>query len=138
MNPARVVLIVAVVVYLVSMPLDIFCIDGKCSDWQGWGALAFGWLVLAGADANMAWLANPMLLVAWISILLDRRLVALGFALGALVIGLSFLTFETVVTNEGGVASAITGYRLGYWVWLASMAVTVLSALMIRPEQARQ
>lgn len=138
MTPARVVLIAAIVVYLACMPLDAFCVGGKCSDWQGWGILVFGWMLLAGSDANIVWVANPALFIAWITILLNQRLAALLFSLGALAIGLAFLWFKNVVTNEGGVISPITGYKAGYWVWLASMGITVLSALLIRPEQARQ
>jgi len=137
-TPARAVLIVAVVVYLACLPFDAFCAGGQCSDWQGWGILVFGWLLLAGADANSVWLANPLLFVAWICVLLNGRLAALLFSLGALVLGLAFLSFDNVVTNEGGVLLPITGYKVGYWVWLASMGLTVLSTLIIRPEQARQ
>lgn len=138
MTPARAVLIVAIVVYLACMPLDAFCVGGKCSDWQGWGILAFGGMLLASADSNIVWLANPILFLAWIMVLLNRRLVAVLLSLGALVIGLAFLSFKSVVTNEGGIQMPITGYKAGYWVWLASMGVTAVSALLIRPEQARQ
>jgi hypothetical protein len=133
-----VVLLVAIAIYLVCLPLDAFCVAGKCSDWPGWGILAFGALLVAAADANIVWLANPMLFVAWGTVWSGHRLVALAFGLGATVLALSFLSFRTVVTNEGGIAQPITGYKAGYWLWLACMAVTVVSALMLRPEQARQ
>jgi hypothetical protein len=138
MNPARYASLLAIVVYLACLPLDTFCVGGKCGDWPGWAALVFGALLVGATDANTVWLANPLLAVAWLCIWLDQRWVALAFALGALALALAFMSFKMVVTNEGGVPLAVTGYSTGYWVWIASMVLTVVAALLIRPEQARQ
>lgn len=138
MNPARYACLLAVAVYVVCLPLDAFCVAGKCGDWPGWGALAFGWLLVGATDANSMWLANPLLFASWLCTWLHQRWVALAAALGALVLALAFMSFKTVVTNEGGIPMAISGYAAGYWVWVASIALSIVAAVLIRPEQARQ
>jgi hypothetical protein len=136
MSPARVVLLVALVVYAACLPFDAFCVDGKCSDWPGWSILAFGWVYTGSTDANTVWLANPLLLLAWILVLLNKRMAAILFSLGALGLAFTFLAHESVITNEAGLAGAITGVKGGYWLWIASMVVTLVAALLIRPPQA--
>jgi len=40
----------------------------------------------------------------------------------------AFLLMGTVVTNEGGVPSRITGFKIGYWLWLGSMVAAWAAA----------
>ena len=47
----------------------------------------------------------------------------------SLAIAISFLLMTKVASDESGNLSVITGYRIGYWLWLASTGVAVASAL---------
>ena len=97
----------------------------------------FGWLALGGSVANLAWLANPALFLAWIATRAGLTMIALPCSVAALMLAASFPTMKTVVTNEGGVPLPITGMRVGYWLRLASMSVSVTASIMQHPGTRR-
>jgi hypothetical protein len=138
MTPARTLMLIAMVVYAACLPFDAICIDGNCSSWPAWSLAAFGILGVLLSDPGIAWFANPILAFTWLSIFLNWRWLAIAAGLGATALALSFLGHQTIIANEGGLVQKITGVRLGYWLWVASMGLTVVSALLLRPEQARQ
>ena len=58
--------------------------------------------------------------------------------MGALALGIAFLGVTTLdVSSDGPVE--ITGYGEGYWLWLASMAVALVAAMLSakRPQTAK-
>jgi hypothetical protein len=123
-------LIISVLLYVVCLPFDAFCVSHQCSNWPAWGILIFGPLGLpSGAVANWTWLANPALFSAWIFQFVGERLVAAILGFIACAIAVSFLFLRDVVTNEGGVPFPITGYRVGYWIWLSSMILCWFNSL---------
>lgn len=69
-----------------------------------------------------------MLFISWASFK-SAKDSALGTktALLAILFILSFLLYRTVLMNEAGHFGSITGYGLGYWLWLSS-AITTLAA----------
>jgi hypothetical protein len=90
--------------------------------------LFIGWLgVFRGI---FAWLANPLILVGWFLLVgrLPRAAAVCAFA--ATACAGSFLLYKTILTDEAGNHSKITGYGLGYWLWLAS-AVALLAASFV-------
>ena len=105
----------------------------------GWMALLFGWLgLLVGV---FAWLGNIFLFISWYEYFKEKYLNSLVWAVLALFISLSFLLYQEILTDEGGGKSPITGYGLGYWLWLISELFTVVSAtiaLTSRPRQTPQ
>jgi hypothetical protein len=116
--------------FAACLPWDAFCVHEVCSDWPSWSILLFGILgMLLGSAAALTWLANPILLAAWLMIYVGQKVPAAVLSLAALVIGASFLLATTVITNEGGNPSLITGYSIGHWLWLASMAASCVAAL---------
>lgn len=122
-------LALAVVVYGAALAEDeVFCVAGKCDDWPGYAVLLVGALAIGVGPANLAWLANPLALVAWVAIVAGRRWPALLLSAAALLVAASFMLAETVVTNEAGIANPVTGLGPGYWLWLASLAITGLAA----------
>lgn len=129
---SKTVLTVSVMLYGLCLPVEAFCQAGKCYG-SGIEILGFGWLSLGHGFASIAWLANPALFVAWISILARLKTVALATSLSAFALAASFLLARNVITNEGLVPVPITGYRIGYWLWLASTGVAVVAAKRINP-----
>lgn len=122
-------LAVALAVYVAALVQDeVFCVAGKCDDWPGYAVLLFGALAIGDEPGNLAWLANPLALVAWVAIVIGRRWPALLLSAAALLAAGSFILAETVVSNEAGIANPVTGLRLGYWLWLSSLAITCLAA----------
>src|SRR5262249_32211982 len=87
-----------------------------------------GWLgVFLGF---IAWLANPLLLMGWILLAVRRRRSAAACAFAAAVCAGSFLFCKPIVSDDAGHRSRITGYGLGYWLWLASAAVLLAASLV--------
>ena len=85
---------------------------------------------LLASGTNWTWLANPILFVAWAALASGEKTRAIGssfaasgLGLVALAIAVSFLFQREIVTNEAGILFPITGYRIGYWMWLSSIAV---------------
>jgi hypothetical protein len=120
----------SVVLFLACLPFDSFCINGSCSGWPSWGVLAFGFLGISASPANMIWIANPLLITSWLATFRRWTLFPLLLGGSALVLALTFLFAKTAVTNEGGIPFPITGYRTGYWLWLASMTMACIAALL--------
>jgi hypothetical protein len=114
---------------------------------DGWAAMLFGAvgsLSVLGYLSMAAWWANPALLIAWIALFFGARHYAVLWSAVSLVLGLSFLLFHLLpifrILPGGGMApdGEVTGVGLGYWLWLTSIAVCLLSALWgIREHSAK-
>lgn len=114
------------------LPLDSFCFEGVCHGWPGWGVLGFGLFGILSAPAGIAWFANPLLVITWLFLFFELTTPALLSAAAALALSASFLWFDHVGVSEGGNVSRITGYGLGYWLWLASAGCAFGAALIVR------
>ena len=77
----------------------------------------------------LAWLANPLLLLSWILCLTDELRAAFIASAAALLLAMSFLLHSTIVASEAPTYEAVTGYGLGYWLWLASMLIMAVGTL---------
>jgi hypothetical protein len=130
-NPVTVLLATSITLFVIALPLESFCVSGNCSDWPSWGVLAFGALGMGASTANCAWVANPLLLMAWFAIFRRSALLAILPGVAALIAAVAFLFAKTVITNEAGLPFPVTGYRAGYWFWLASMVMSCVAALWL-------
>ncbi|SFG01640.1 protein kinase family protein [Pontibacter chinhatensis] len=81
--------------------------------------------------ATFSWLANPALLIAWLTYK-ESRTTSHVFSILSLALMLSFLMFDEVIDNEAGHYNKIVGYQAGYWLWLSSSAVLAAGALLRR------
>ena len=96
------------------------------------GALTWGYHDRSEAFI-IAWLANPIIAVTWISYLRDARFAALISAMTALGLTLCFLLAKGVpgpgpegVNVADFETRAIISYGIGYWLWIASTAVLAI------------
>jgi hypothetical protein len=131
----------SVALFLGSLATECFYVDRNgIADSYGIGMmlLLIGWLGVL--TAIPAWLANPALLMAWATLFVRQRLVAVVVAGLALGFSLSFLAQRDILVNEGGGKSAIVGYGPGYWLWIASIGVLLVGASlgMILDSNARR
>jgi hypothetical protein len=94
----------------------------------GFLLLLIGWISLS--QGVVAWLANPLLLVGWQLLALRRVYAAAACAFTATVCAGSFLFRKTILTDAGGNHSSITGFGLGYWLWLASAAALFAASIV--------
>jgi hypothetical protein len=81
-------------------------------------------------DGIVAWFANPALLAAWIYFYLKRFKISLFFSFLAFCLIVSFFFQKTISVNEAGTMAEITGYGLGFWLWLASSVASTVAAII--------
>ena len=90
--------------------------------------LLMGWFeLLASPLQGIAWLANPALFAAWLLISARRRAAARTLSIVALALGISWMFHHDAITNEGGSPETVP-LKVGYWVWLISLMLSVISA----------
>lgn len=123
------VLIIGLGMFFISLFTTCFCTNVGCK--SSIEAFAFGWLALFFGQAAFAWLANPLIIIAWVLLIRDKKS-AWIFGFIATISSLLFLVFPTVIENEAGTYSQITKIQLGYWLWLSSCFVTFLGSLVLR------
>jgi len=125
--------IVSLVIFVICLTQHAFFIDR--SDYDGWsspiGLILVGWLPLLSGEASaLSWLANPLLLFSWIS-LFKLPKATLWTSLAALLLGLSFLSVEEIMSSEAPTYSKVTEIKAGYWLWLLSMLVLVIGVVYL-------
>jgi hypothetical protein len=138
---SRIATVISVSIYVACLPLPGFsCVKQQSAEcgMDGLDAMLFGaigGLLVLGYPSMAAWWANPALLIAWIALFFGARRYAVLCSAVSLVLGLSFLLFHLLpifrILPGGGMApdGEVTGVGLGYWLWLTSIAVSLLSAL---------
>jgi hypothetical protein len=111
---------VSVGLFAISLMCDGFYVDGASPRaWSlGFGELIAGWY--AAAEGIYAWWANPLLLVAWITFRSKSPVVSSLCTVVALAAMVSFLSVHRIEVSEGGGSARISGYGVGYWIWILS------------------
>jgi hypothetical protein len=106
-------------VYYAAFPMDK-------SIGNGWGALVAGWLGLL--EGIPAWLANPLLIAAWIAYARSGYQLSLLLSMAATGLMLSFALVTEMEIGTSGSAETITNYGLGYYLWVSSAIAQVFAA----------
>jgi hypothetical protein len=130
-RPQATVCVISLCIFLLALTQNGYYLDHVPRDaWApGWGEFAFGWLSLF--SGTIAWLGNPLLIASWITLYRNRVKASAILALLALAVMLSFLLNKKIIFNEAGSESRISGYGLGYWLWVTSALVVVLGTCFI-------
>jgi hypothetical protein len=121
-------LLTSIALFLFSLTQECFCTTKECSN--SITVLIAGAIGFIFGGAPITWLANPALLLSWIFIKWKPK-VSLLMSLLATFISLSFLHFDKILVNEGGTMSDITGYRLGYWLWVCSSLTMLIGNIVM-------
>jgi len=130
------IFLLSLIVFLVSLTQPAFYIDRE--DFDAWsspfGLLLIGWLpVIAGETSAIAWMANPLLLLSWIFLFnpkLEKAVLWTGLL--SIVVGLSFLFVEEILSSEAPTYSKITTIMPGYWLWISSMLTFTVGILYLK------
>jgi len=120
---ARIVLCCSIGLFLVSLWQPAFSVERgtRIDTWDSVLCLCIGWLGLLEGKAGVTWIANPLLLMAWITFWEPRA--SFIFSIPAAVASTSFLLCTQITANEAGHVGTICQYHLGYWLWLSSTIV---------------
>ena len=133
---AKMLLALSAALFVICLPFDAVCTNGGCAAWPAWSILAFGW-ISPNSLANVAWWANPVLFVSW-ALLFRRSAASLFWGGFAAVLVLLPLFSPTVVMNEGGVATRLQGFQLGYWLWVGAAEVNLIACIVSRTASKRE
>ena len=122
--------VTSILLFVASLTQDCFFIDRLENPraWSnGFGLLAVGWLAVF--KGVYSWLANPTLLIAWLAMWSpNHKRYSIGASAIALLLALSFLLHESLMTDEAGNYSRVTGYGIGYWLWIGSIALALVGS----------
>jgi hypothetical protein len=119
----RIFLVVSIGLLLGSFTQQCYCTTNRCAD--SVAVFIFGIFGFFFSWAGVTWLANPLLIVSWLTIKRNSKFSFIA-SLVATIISMSFLLFNKIMDNEGGYLDEIKGYKLGYWLWVGSCASTCI------------
>jgi hypothetical protein len=103
--------------------------------WPGFGCVLLGWIaVLEGVPA---WLANPVVIAAWICLRQRFYRVAAALAAIAAVLALStcMLFRREIVIADSGATAKLSSLDVGFYLWMASMISVLAIALVLRSRE---
>jgi len=126
---------VSLLAYAGSLALPAYLTDtdtlGRRLEHYGLEAFLLGPIGIVGGQVS--WLANPLLLVAWVKRAQAHPWPSFYFAVVALCLALSFLAGSTVPVGSAGI------YRyygaIGFYVWVGSIVFAAASALALAAAQ---
>jgi hypothetical protein len=85
------------------------------------------------------WLANPVLLAAWIFSFAGKNKVALLLGILSAALMFAFLFRHMMIASEAPTYEKIVGYGAGYWLWLTSAGLMIVSGAtgLLKQRQGR-
>jgi hypothetical protein len=143
--------IVGVTLFIASLTQKCYCLGNECGD--SIATFLFGWLgvllelghvatfimeKIQGQEsifnheigATLSWLANPLLIISFITLRFSPKTTVVISILSTLII-LSFLLFRYVIANEAGHYNEITSYKMGYYLWLSSSLAMLTGSIYL-------
>ena len=124
----KIILLSSIVLFVLSLTQKCFCTTTQCSD----SVMVFllGWAALFSGAAGLSWLANPLLIAAWL--LLKKNLkISMFMSVLAFLLSLFFLLIDSVVDNENGGSHQVIAYKPGYWLWVMSSTCMLLGTFIL-------
>jgi hypothetical protein len=116
----RAILWSSIGIMLVAFTQDSYCTSSGCGN--AFIAFLLGWFSIFFTVAGVSWLANPLLILSWVTIKVNPKL-SWYASIGALIFASSFMLFDEIIDNEAGHLHKIISYGLGYKLWLFSISI---------------
>ncbi|SHL61705.1 hypothetical protein SAMN05444360_10370 [Chryseobacterium carnipullorum] len=128
MKKSYIILIISIVIFMISLILPAV-FTKKGSEVYGLTLFLFGWTDLTGDGTS--WLANPILLFSWVFLLVKQPKIAAFLGLLSVAVALYYVTETEIIVDEAGHKYPITGFGLGYYVWIASCVTMFIGSLLL-------
>lgn len=124
-------LVISIGIFLISLSQKSYCHDNECGIFgSGFILLIFGWVGLFVGGAGICWIANPLLILSWI--LIRKKLIAsIILSVISTAFTIAFLFFDKIMVDEAGNYGEITGYKLGFWLWMTSSLITFIGSIFV-------
>src|SRR5262249_6322530 len=120
-------IVLAAVLFLSSLGFNTLILSqGDSSFLIGFACLLFGF-------SYLAWFANPLFLVSIILLSLNRSAIALSTSTASVILAATTFLIQKAPFNEAGHMANVVGYGLGFYLWIASMCVILLTSVFPRP-----
>jgi hypothetical protein len=128
---AKITLVISMGLYAVSLTQQCYCVTGACGNhWSGISLMAMGAIGGIMSAAGLTWYANPLIWAAW-SLIKNKPKRAIFFSLLATLLSASFMLATQISDLQPDVTTYITEYRIGYWLWLASMSTMLVGSIIV-------
>lgn len=129
-NIAQPLMILAGIIFLASLFLGTLK-SGEEGALPGFVCLFFGPIY------HLGWYANPLLFLSWLLLLVKRSSVfAIMSSVISLLLALTTFYIEEFPANEAGSMTRVTGYGPGFYLWLASIVLTLIAAFLSAIKQS--
>jgi hypothetical protein len=89
-----------------------------------------GWICLLLGFEYLPWFANPVFVLGVIFLLLKRFSLALAASALSAILAITTLCIREAPYNEAGHTASVIGYGAGFYLWLASISVLLLTSLL--------
>ncbi|MFS4483382.1 hypothetical protein ACKGJY_10215 [Hyunsoonleella sp. 2307UL5-6] len=122
--------IIICILYLGALLQECYLVDGHSSIGSfGVFALLLGWMQFD--TVALVWLANPLFVVSLLLFVFSKKL-NLGLILSGIasILAIYFLNVTEVLRDESGYVGKITGYLLGYWMWVSANVLCFFSFVL--------
>lgn len=73
----------------------------------------------------LIWLANPLCLISIFLLIMDKP-IAIKFNLVAVILAISFYSWNSILASESGTSGKILSVNYGYFIWLASITTLTI------------
>ncbi|HNU32606.1 MAG TPA: hypothetical protein PKN75_03360 [Bacteroidia bacterium] len=110
-------IITSQLLFVLSLTQKCYCTTSTCAD--SIMVLLLGWFAVFSGGAGLVWLANPLLIASWLTFKTKLKW-SMWFSVGATLISLWFLLFDSIHASETGQHQQIVSYKAGYWLWVLS------------------
>jgi hypothetical protein len=97
---------------------------------QGDSSFLMGFVCLLFGFSYLAWYANPLFLVSITLLSLNRSHMALATSTASAILAGTTFLIQKVPYNEAGHMADVVGYGLGFYLWIASMSVILLTSVL--------
>jgi hypothetical protein len=97
---------------------------------HGDSSFLLGFVCLLFGFSYLAWFANPLFLVSIILLSLNRSGMALATSTASVILAATTFLIQKAPFNETGHVANVVGYDPGFYLWIASMCVVLLTSVL--------